>query len=462
MRTIANNPFAGFFQAGSALNRKPAYDAGFDAESARLMEQEKMRSAMETAGAQRQKFEADAAKTNAEAQGIASGFDFFKNAQNAAPVAAARANVPVGTAKQYIASLTGHGGPMVAPQMDNVQQRMMAEAFASHWNAQGAGKASGLSDVAKFTEGSMRNAQAMIAPEQAASDPITAAFRLAVGNDQKSTPKLFDNVGNVGKINTLTGDLSIDPALVEKQAQARMPWDWMIGANGQPMPRPGGAADNSIQDRAARADQARLDRDQREAERKAQATERKVTKFSAELDKSNVPAFESALANVESLIKRYQDLPGFGFGVGGLPDFLVTKEGQELRQAVQALANIVIKDRSGAAVTNQELKRFLKEIGSGALRNDQQLRTGLENLRRSFDEIKRNVVAGVDDETLNLYEQQGGMAFDRSKRSTGQSAPSAPAQSAPKRAAPKPGEMIEGYRFKGGNPNDRNNWERAS
>ncbi|WP_344234517.1 hypothetical protein, partial [Cupriavidus gilardii] len=67
----------------------------------------------------------------------------------------------------------------------------------------------------------------------------------------------------------------------------------------------------------------------------------------------------------------------------------------------------------GAAVTNQELQRLLNELGTGVLSTDDQLRSGLANVRRNLDAVKRNVVAGVDEPTLREYQARGGLPLSR-------------------------------------------------
>jgi hypothetical protein len=159
----------------------------------------------------------------------------------------------------------------------------------------------------------------------------------------------------------------------------------------------------------------------RQAARDAKASgdlEKKVTAFSNQLDKTNLPQFENLLGNIEALIAKAKgadgkgDIPGYG-ATGSLPQFMLSDAGKELRQQIAQLRNLTLKDRSGAAVTNQELTRFLEELGTGNFKNDEDLGRGIENVRSNLDAVKRNVVAGVDDATLNEYSTRGGIQFKR-------------------------------------------------
>jgi hypothetical protein len=141
--------------------------------------------------------------------------------------------------------------------------------------------------------------------------------------------------------------------------------------------------------------------------------DKKVTAFSAQLDKTNVPQFESLLSDVEADIAKVKDIPGYGGIMGNLPTYLQSEEGRALRQKIATLRNLTLKDRSGAAVTNQELSRLLEELGTGMLKSDADLKRGLAGVRKNLDAVKQNVVAGVDDATLNEYQQRGGMQLKR-------------------------------------------------
>lgn len=175
--------------------------------------------------------------------------------------------------------------------------------------------------------------------------------------------------------------------------------------------------------------------------------DKKVTAFATQLDKTNVPQFESLLSDIEADIGKFKDIPGYGGIMGNLPTFLQTEEGRSLRQKIATLRNLTLKDRSGAAVTNQELTRLLEELGTGMLKTDADLKRGLAGVRKNLDAVKQNVVAGVDDDTLNEYQQRGGLPL---KRGAQTSAAKQPLQLGMRR---------NGFIYKGGNPNDKSSWE---
>jgi hypothetical protein len=140
-----------------------------------------------------------------------------------------------------------------------------------------------------------------------------------------------------------------------------------------------------------------------------------VTKYSDTLQKHSIPDFEDALSSLEGLMAKYPvgQAPGLGKGVGLLPDWMQGQDAEEIRQALSGVSNVILKARSGAAVTSQELKRFVNELGSGGFRSEATLRKGIENVRNKFEKIKANAAAGVTDEVKSEYEANGGTPIMR-------------------------------------------------
>lgn len=178
--------------------------------------------------------------------------------------------------------------------------------------------------------------------------------------------------------------------------------------------------------------------------------DKKVTAFATQLDKTNVPQFESLLGDIEADIAKFKDIPGYGGIMGNLPIFLQSEEGKALRQKIATLRNLTLKDRSGAAVTNQELTRLLEELGTGMFKSDADLKRGLSGVRKNLDAVKQNVVAGIDDDTLTEYQNRGGIPLKRGSQA---------APDASKKMPLQLGMRRNGFIYKGGNPNDKASWE---
>lgn len=193
-------------------------------------------------------------------------------------------------------------------------------------------------------------------------------------------------------------------------------------------------------------------------DKKLQETERKKFQTTQQLgvafEKANLPQMSSVLESAESATKDDKILEWVNGPKSAVPDLVAPKEAVEARQAVQKLFNITLKDRSGAAVTNQELERLRKEFGQGVFKTPDQLRTALGQARRIIEDHYRGIAAGFGKDALDNYnknmEEIGGKVFLRSGGSAATSAPS----------MPKVGEVRDGYKFKGGDPSKPESWEK--
>lgn len=151
------------------------------------------------------------------------------------------------------------------------------------------------------------------------------------------------------------------------------------------------------------------------AAKKEATVDKAVTKLSDTLQKEGIPDLDKAIGDAEGAIGRYKpgDVPGVGPVKGALPAFMMSDEGKDVRQALAAVRNIVLSARSGAAVTDQELRRLVEEIGTGAGMTEADARRGLKRIRERFEVVKRNAAAGVSDEVLNTYRDRGGLPITR-------------------------------------------------
>lgn len=153
--------------------------------------------------------------------------------------------------------------------------------------------------------------------------------------------------------------------------------------------------------------------------------------YADRLAKTNVPAAVAQLEKVYGMLPPEGEAPGYGRVAGILPDALVSQKGEDLRQGVQAIFNIELKDRSGAAVSDQELDRLKREFGQGSWKTADQLRKGLIQYENRLKEVIRNINAGEDPEVTKEYVKRGGKDFGNIK-GRDLAAPGAPAGGAQK------------------------------
>ena len=135
-----------------------------------------------------------------------------------------------------------------------------------------------------------------------------------------------------------------------------------------------------------------------------QQLQTKTNQFSNQLQKIGIPQAQQQLDYIQQTIdKNGGSIPGYGRAESLMPDFLVSAEGQAMRQAVASFANVLLKTRSGAAVTEPEQQRFLQELGTGKLMSEDRLKQGLEMMKGLLESEKKNAAAGVSNDVLDSY-----------------------------------------------------------
>lgn len=173
------------------------------------------------------------------------------------------------------------------------------------------------------------------------------------------------------------------------------------------------SAEQNASNQAAIDQRAAENRDIRQTQIKQQNDQylqNKTNQFSTQLQKTNLPQLNSALQDVETYFAKFPqgDIPGFGRMGSLYPDTMVSEEAQKARQAFAKLQNIDIRTNSGLNVTDQELKRDIKAVGSGVLMPTERIRQGIAQIRHSLDAQLRNAGAGVSDDVIDSYTNNGG------------------------------------------------------
>ena len=131
---------------------------------------------------------------------------------------------------------------------------------------------------------------------------------------------------------------------------------------------------------------------------------------------ANISETEAALTRMEQLLAKYPgDIPGIdwweqnvtGRVFGSILNFPAGQEALEVVQALSAISNALLKERSGAAVTESELKRFQKEV-QGAFPNDAAVRRFISGLRTAMNKEKAHIEGAFRPEVADRYFRQSG------------------------------------------------------
>jgi hypothetical protein len=129
-----------------------------------------------------------------------------------------------------------------------------------------------------------------------------------------------------------------------------------------------------------------------------------IQKLAANMQTSGIPALRDAVNNVSGLMdKAGNDLPGVGM-TGSLPQFMLTKEGQKMRQGYAQVRNMLLRARSGQAVTDAESARLAEELGASP--SDETLITAWPRVLAQVDAMEKAIKAGFDDDTVKTFEER--------------------------------------------------------
>lgn len=117
----------------------------------------------------------------------------------------------------------------------------------------------------------------------------------------------------------------------------------------------------------------------------------------------------AALNDLDTKIAGGGSIPGVGPIQGRAPGFLLSSEGQAVRQRAKALVRQKIAMISGTAASDKEVEDQMEIMGMGATSNDESFRRGLANLREEIALDIKQKMSGFSPEAGKVYGQRGGV-----------------------------------------------------
>jgi len=105
------------------------------------------------------------------------------------------------------------------------------------------------------------------------------------------------------------------------------------------------------------------------------------------------------------------DLPGVSVpGIGRVSAY--SSEARELQGAADKIFNTTLKDRSGGAVTDNEMERLKQEFNSGKYNSEPELIDALQRFKRATARVLKNREASFSPAVVDKYKEQGGRTSD--------------------------------------------------
>lgn len=123
-----------------------------------------------------------------------------------------------------------------------------------------------------------------------------------------------------------------------------------------------------------------------------------------DLTKANIPEVQQGIDLVNQELQKYEgkNIPGMG-GFQNTVLGRTSEEGRHMQSLVGRIRNIILKARSGGAVTPQEAERLMEEFNLGITSGDNDFRKSWADFQSVFNAGVNNVFAGYDPETINEY-----------------------------------------------------------
>lgn len=137
--------------------------------------------------------------------------------------------------------------------------------------------------------------------------------------------------------------------------------------------------------------------------------DKEVKSLGDDYTKAELPNLISTFEEVGEFINM-DNIPGFG----PVDQFTFTSEAKNARSAFSRLFNIVLKNRSGVAVTPTELERLKEEFNTGKLKTDKDLRNAYNRALKILQDHVNTVLAAYPKEVQDKFFEQGAKGFSQS------------------------------------------------
>ena len=135
-----------------------------------------------------------------------------------------------------------------------------------------------------------------------------------------------------------------------------------------------------------------------------------VQKLSSDIVKNKIPELEKTLLDIDSEFAKFKrtpdgkiEIPGYGAGPNALPAWMLTAEGKKMRQKIGTAAELLLRQRSGAAINESEEKRLRGLAGVNPLQTEGEILTGLELIRNTATSVKEAISGGYSPDVLQEY-----------------------------------------------------------
>lgn len=166
--------------------------------------------------------------------------------------------------------------------------------------------------------------------------------------------------------------------------------------------------------------------DEKQKREDEKITRQETQKLSAALSQNSIPDMVQAIKDIDQQIggmssnvaeKKLDKIAGLkGFAAQARIPFTnvtpfeglaLNDEDKPLYQSISGLKNVVLKLRSGGAITDSEATRMLEELGQGSARSGSQLLTGIKNVTNKVRATIQTIESGFDPSSVDVLAARG-------------------------------------------------------
>jgi hypothetical protein len=145
------------------------------------------------------------------------------------------------------------------------------------------------------------------------------------------------------------------------------------------------------------------------ADKKLEAAEEKLLQkdtisYGKALGAAGIPELRKGINDANKVLSTYEGkgIPGVFPGMGMVPNIMKGEEGRKVTTALQGVKNVLLRARSGAAVTEQEYERLQDEMfGAGA--TDQSFREAWQYLQNKVEAAESSLAGAYGPDVVNRY-----------------------------------------------------------
>lgn len=149
----------------------------------------------------------------------------------------------------------------------------------------------------------------------------------------------------------------------------------------------------------------------------------------------DMPALKYSLDQLRGLVPAEGEIPGVGVAKSMAPSFMLSNEGQNIRQHAFSAVSALIKMDSGKTATDAEVKRKMTELGMSWDSKPDSFRRGLRNLEAQIGKKAQQIEAGYTPGVVRTVKDRGGLGSSdfkinpTGKKEIAKPAPTVPSQS---------------------------------